>query len=62
MFSSRQLIFAIIFIIAFTGIIVFSYKKDKKSLPSYYKGSYKILIGFFIAIGFMVFVKYITTK
>jgi amino acid transporter len=62
MFSKGQLIFAIAFVIAFISITIYSYRKDKKNLPEYFKGSYKIVIGFFIAISFLVLVKYLTTR
>jgi len=62
MFSQGQLIFALLFTIAFTLIIIFSYLKDKKRLPNYFKGSYKILLGFFVAFGFLLLIKYLTQK
>jgi len=46
MFSTGQLIFALLFFCAFAIIIFFSYKKDKKLHKKYYKGSFWILIGF----------------
>tara|TARA_B110000285_G_scaffold231243_1_gene299519 strand:- start:4079 stop:4264 length:186 start_codon:yes stop_codon:yes gene_type:complete len=60
MFSFGQLIFALCFFIVFIGVIIFSYKTDKKSQPNYFKGSYKILVGFFIAFGILLFIKYAT--
>jgi len=62
MFSQGQLIFALFFFIAFTLLIIGSYRLDKKLLPSYFKGSYKIVIGFFIAFGCLLLIKYLTQK
>jgi len=62
MFSFGQLIFGAFFFIAFVGVIIYSYQSDKKRLPNYFKGSYKVLIGFLIAFCFLVLVKYITQR
>jgi heme/copper-type cytochrome/quinol oxidase subunit 2 len=62
MFSFGQLIFALLFVIAFTLIIILSYRSDKKKQPNYFKGSYKIVIGFFIAFSALVLIKYLTQK
>lgn len=50
MFSSGQLIFALLFVIGFTSIIVIMYRKDSKGHKVHYQGTYKILIGFILAI------------
>ena len=62
MFSTGQLIFALIFVIAFTTIIIISYKKDRFSNQNYFKGSYKILISFIIAFVILFLIKYFTQK
>ncbi|MDA8657716.1 hypothetical protein N9L61_01540 [Flavobacteriaceae bacterium] len=62
MFSSGQLIFGICFFLVFTGIVIFSYRTDKKRQPLYFKGSYKILVGFLIAFSFLVLIKFITQQ
>jgi heme/copper-type cytochrome/quinol oxidase subunit 2 len=54
--------FAHLFVIAFTLIIILSYRSDKKKQPNYFKGSYKIVIGFFIAFSALVLIKYLTQK
>lgn len=56
MFSSGQLIFALLFIIAFVAIISFTYRKDKKLHTKNYKGVKWVLISFmtFIAILFLI--------
>lgn len=62
MFSFGQLIFGLCFFIVFTGVIIYSYKTDKKNQPKYFKGSYKILLGFLIAFSLLVLIKYLTQK
>jgi short subunit fatty acids transporter len=57
MFTTGQLIFAILFFIAFVIVIIFSYKKDKISHKKYYKGSFWILIGFILFVLFLLGIK-----
>ncbi|MDW8853050.1 hypothetical protein SD960_23315 [Flavobacterium sp. MMLR14_040] len=56
MFSQGQLIFAICFFIAFVIVMIFAYRKDLALHKIFYKGNYKVLIGFllFIAILFVI--------
>tara|TARA_B110000444_G_scaffold261151_1_gene311460 strand:+ start:11036 stop:11224 length:189 start_codon:yes stop_codon:yes gene_type:complete len=44
MFSSGQLLFAVFFVIIFSTIIFYSYKRDKKDQEEYFKGSFKIIL------------------
>lgn len=44
MFSKGQLIFAIVFFVAFVIGITFAYRKDKGDNKALFKGSYKILL------------------
>ena len=57
MFSLGQLIFAGCFVIAFVIAMVFSYRKDINTHKQFYKGNYKILLGFFIFIGILFVIK-----
>ncbi|WP_081209671.1 hypothetical protein [Salegentibacter sediminis] len=57
MFSTGQLIFAALFLIAFVAIITFSYRKDTKLHKKYYKGSIYVLIGFIAFIILLFFLK-----
>ncbi|WP_300437004.1 hypothetical protein [Christiangramia sp.] len=57
MFSTGQLIFAGLFIVAFVIIIIYSYRKDIKLHKKYYKGSLYVLIGFIIFILLLFFIK-----
>ncbi len=56
MFSQSQIIFAIVFFIAFVIAAIYSYRKDTKIHNQFYKGNYKILLGFvsFIVILFVI--------
>ena len=62
MFSFGQLIFGICFFVVFVMIVILSYKADKKQQPQYFKGSYKILVGFLIAFSLLLLVKFITNQ
>jgi cbb3-type cytochrome oxidase subunit 3 len=57
MFSSGQLLFAVFFIISFTAIVILMYRKDAKGHKIHYAGSYKILIGFILAIFALFLIK-----
>lgn len=59
MFSNGQLIFAVLFALAFLVIIVYSYKKDKKLHDKNYKGVKWVGILFIIFILILFFIKYI---
>ncbi|MDA8917250.1 hypothetical protein OAD92_00860 [Flavobacteriaceae bacterium] len=57
MFSSGQLQFAVFFVIFFSAIVVWMYRKDSKGHKIHYAGSYKILIGFVLAIVALFMIK-----
>jgi len=57
MFSQGQLIFAGCFFVAFVIAMVFAYRKDLKMHKVFYKGNYKILVGFIIFIGILFMIK-----
>lgn len=57
MFSQGQIIFGVIFFIAFVIGIVFMYRKDITTHNTYYKGSYKVLIGFLLFVAFLFAIK-----
>lgn len=56
MFSKGQLIFAGCFFVAFVIAMIYAYRKDAMMHKIFYKGNYKILIGFilFIIILFLI--------
>ena len=57
MFTKGQLIFAIIFVIIFTIVIIDSYKKDVKFLKNTYKGVRWVLIWFIVFFSILVILK-----
>ena len=58
MFSTGQLGFAIFFVIAFIAIIIYSYRKDLPLHKKYYKGSYRVLLGFLVFIALLIAAKF----
>ena len=57
MFSTGQMIFAGVFLIAFVIIMILSYRKDTRLHKKYYKGSIYVLIGFILFILLLFFIK-----
>ncbi len=57
MFTTGQLIFAVLFAITFLLIITFSYKKDKKIHLKNYKGVIWVLVSFLIFLVFLFLIK-----
>ena len=59
MFSTGQLIFALLFAIAFISILIYTYRKDLKLHKQHYKGTLWVLLAFLAFIGFIVAIKLI---
>ena len=59
MFSTGQLIFAGLFVVVFTAIIVFAYQKDKKLHLKNYKGVKFIAATFLIFLILLFVIKYV---
>jgi hypothetical protein len=57
MFSQGQLVFAGCFFVAFVIAMIFAYRKDVALHKKFYKGNYKILIGFALFIGILFLIK-----
>jgi uncharacterized membrane protein YccC len=57
MFSQGQLWFAGCFFVAFVTAMIYAYRKDAKLHKIFYKGNYKILIGFLIFIVILFLIK-----
>ncbi|TGV03028.1 hypothetical protein EM932_08575 [Flavivirga rizhaonensis] len=57
MFSKGQIIFGVLFFIAFTIIIGYTYRKDLKLHKRFYAGSIWILLAFIAFILFIVAIK-----
>ncbi len=58
MFTTGQLIFAVLFIIVFTVAIIFTYRKDKKLHSKNYTGVKWVGIFFVIFIIILFFIKF----
>ncbi|ETN95216.1 hypothetical protein SAMN04487906_1279 [Zhouia amylolytica] len=58
MLSKGQIIFAILFFIAFVGVIIYTYTKDKKLHSKYYKGALWVLVGFILFVTILSLLKY----
>lgn len=58
MFSQGQIIFGVLFFIAFVIVTIFMYRKDIATHKTYYKGSYKVLIGFLLFVAFLFVIKF----
>lgn len=58
MFTSGQWVVAIIFVIAFVILMIYSYRKDKALHKKHYKGAIWVLVGFIGFILFLFFIKY----
>ncbi|MAU54633.1 MAG: hypothetical protein EVA39_01745 [Flavobacteriales bacterium] len=57
MFSTGQLVFAILFFISFLAIVTISYKKDLKGLKGSYSGIRWVIIGFICFVSLLVILK-----
>ncbi|MCH7524368.1 MAG: hypothetical protein IIC74_04990 [Bacteroidetes bacterium] len=62
MFSKGQIVFGIIFLIAFIIILIFAYRKDIKIHKRHYKGTIWILLAFIGFIAFIAFIKFVFVK
>lgn len=61
MFSKGQLIFGVLFAIAFIIVLVYTYRKDLKLHKMHYKGTIWVLLAFISFIGMIVAIKVIFT-
>jgi len=57
MFTQGQWIFAGLFLFAFIIASIYVYRKDAVLHKKFYKGSYKVLIGFFLFIVVLFIIK-----
>ncbi|AWA31502.1 hypothetical protein HYN48_11820 [Flavobacterium magnum] len=57
MFTQGQLIFAACFFVAFVVAMIYAYRKDIVMHRQFYKGNYKILLGFLLFIGLLFVIK-----
>lgn len=45
MFTSGRILFTVIFVVVFAGVLVWSYRKDLRNLREQYRKSYLVLVG-----------------
>jgi cytochrome bd-type quinol oxidase subunit 1 len=57
MFSTGQMIFAAFFVIVFTVVMIYAYRKDLQLHKRYYKGSLRVLVVFILFIVTIVVIK-----
>jgi len=62
MFSKGQIVFGILFAIAFVIVLIYAYKKDLNLHKHYYKGTIWVLLAFISFIGFIAAIKFIFMK
>lgn len=60
MFTTGRIAFVVFFIVCFVAALVYSYRKDAALHHKFYKGSYRVLIGFLIFIAILFAIKYLT--
>ncbi|TEW74940.1 hypothetical protein E2488_05285 [Gramella jeungdoensis] len=58
MFSKGQLIFAALFVIAFTILMIWSYRKDIKIHKKHYKNSFIVIIAVFLIIAIFTLITF----
>ncbi|WP_372745494.1 hypothetical protein [Lutibacter sp.] len=58
MFSKGQLIFAGLFVIAFTIAMIWSYRKDIKIHKKHYKNSFIVIIAMFLIIAIFTLITF----
>lgn len=58
MFSKGQLIFAALFVIAFTILMIWSYRKDIKIHKKYYKNTFVVVIAAFLIIAIFTLITF----
>ena len=62
MFSKGQIIFGILFAIAFITVLVYAYRKDLKLHKRYFKGSSWVLVAFIAFLLMIVAIKFLFTN
>ena len=58
MFSKGQIIFAVFFVIAFTILMIWSYRKDLKIHKKYYKNTFLVIITIFLVMAIFTLITF----
>ncbi|WP_452221141.1 hypothetical protein [Lacinutrix salivirga] len=59
MFTKGQLIFAVLFAIAFIAVLIYTYRKDLRLHKHYYKGTLWVLLAFISFIAIIASIKFL---
>ncbi|EGV42942.1 hypothetical protein BZARG_2392 [Bizionia argentinensis JUB59] len=59
MFSTKQIVFGILFAIVFIGVLVYTYRKDLALHKVHYKGTAWVLVAFICFVMFIVSIKWL---
>ena len=62
MFSTGQIIFAILFFVSFLVFVIISYNKDLKRLKGIYSGVRWVFFGFIVFVSLLVILKRISVS
>lgn len=62
MFTQGQWYFAVFFVIAFTSVMLYTYRKDIAMHRMYYKKSYHVIIAFLLFIATLFAIKFFLKK
>ena len=62
MFSTGQIIFAILFFVGFLLLVIISYNKDLKRLKGIYSGVKWVIFGFIVFVSLLVILKRISVS
>lgn len=62
MFSTGQIVFALLFFAAFVSATVWMYRKDRRLHRRQYKGAWQILIAFISFVILLLALKYLLNK
>lgn len=59
MFSPGQIVFSLVFLLAFILVMVRMYRKDRPWLREHYRGTGWVLVFFLVFIGLLLLLKYL---
>lgn len=58
MFTTGKIVFALLFVVIFTTLMIVMYRKDMNLHKKYYKGSTLVFIAFLLFIGLLFLIKF----
>jgi len=51
MFTPGRILFTVIFVVVFVGVLIWSYREDLKNIRTHYRRNYLVLVGLLTFIG-----------